>query len=333
LDDALAYTHRARASVDLAVNDDPGVVRFNFSNYRKRIFNAIIILPHDDGDTQESQWDAFVVAMQRVRFELKDIEAKSWIITAEVIKLHEQGTSLPAKYDKSMKWATDRGMKCSQHMETIINFLLYTKSVCLDLMESNLAMLRFAAALNAVLKGKKEDKDGNLGVSQTLAAIQAIVASAPAPPQSHSSSSVPATIGPQQHAGGGGQKIPYPRPPTADSNASTPPNTSNRAPTNNFRFVPGMRTDFNSGRVGSFTDPFRKLDATETPNSNQTVRSATEGITGAIPPASFNATPSRPRKRARVEDEEAEPEPDDQGVRRGTGRSKWARWKLDPDLR
>jgi hypothetical protein len=103
LEDALAYAHRVRASANPAVNDDPGIVRLNFSNYRKRIFNAIIILPHDADDTQESQWDAFVVAMHSGRFDLKDIEAKCWIVTEEIIKLHEQDTSLPAKYDKSLK--------------------------------------------------------------------------------------------------------------------------------------------------------------------------------------------------------------------------------------
>jgi hypothetical protein len=54
LEDALAYAHRVRASANPAVNGDPGFVRLNFSSYRKRIFNAITILPHDADDTQES---------------------------------------------------------------------------------------------------------------------------------------------------------------------------------------------------------------------------------------------------------------------------------------
>jgi hypothetical protein len=195
-------------------------------------------------------------------------------------------------------------------METIINCFLYSKSVCLDMMESNLAMLRFVAAPNAVMKGKKEDKDGNLGVNQTLAAIQANVASAPTPPPVRPPGSAPATIGPQQHMGGG-QTMTYPQPPTTDSFAP------NRTPTNNFQFVTGMRPDYRSGRVGSFTNPFRKLDPTETSNSGPTVRPVTAGITGAIPPASSDAALSRPRKRARDEDEQEETEPDNQGEGEG----------------
>jgi hypothetical protein len=195
-------------------------------------------------------------------------------------------------------------------METIINCFLYSKSVCLDMMESNLAMLRFVAAPNAVMKGKKEDKDGNLGVNQTLAAIQANVASAPTPPPVRPPGSAPATIGPQQHMGGG-QTMTYPQPPTTDSFAP------NRTPTNNFQFVTGMRPDYRSGRVGSFTNPFRKLDPTETSNSGPTVCPVTAGITGAIPPASSDAALSRPRKRARDEDEQEETEPDNQGEGEG----------------
>ena len=316
LEDALAYTHRVKASANPAVNDDPGVVRLKFSHYRKRIFNAIIILPHDADDTQESQWDAFALALNGGRFDLRDIEAKSWIVMEEIIKLHEQGTNLPAKYDKSLKSAADRGMKCSQRMETIINCLLYSKTVCLDVMVSNLAMLRFVAAPNAVMKGKKQDKDGNLGVNQTLAAIQANVGSAPAPPQFHFPNVAPATIGPQPQTGSGqtGPPMPHPRQSPASSNAPPPSHTSKRVPTtDNFDFVPGLRPAYRSGRVGSFTNPYRKLDVTETSSSNPTLHPATEGITGGIPPASANTTPSRPQKRARVEDEEAETEPNDQG--------------------
>ena len=147
--EAVAYTDRIRHTVHPA-NDDVVQVRADFVRYRKRIYNAMILLPHGVDEWQEKQWNDFVRAVESGKFGLKDIEAKSWQLAEEIVKLHERGTTLTGKYDKSQKLMADRYLDCSSRMNKIIGYLQYYKSTCLEVMDSNVLMLRFIAAPTAV---------------------------------------------------------------------------------------------------------------------------------------------------------------------------------------
>ena len=82
LQEAVAYTNRVRHRVNPAGDDDVIQVRANIVRYRKRIYNAMILLPHGVNEWQEKQWDDFVKAVKNDKFDMKEIEAKSWQLAA-----------------------------------------------------------------------------------------------------------------------------------------------------------------------------------------------------------------------------------------------------------
>jgi hypothetical protein len=204
LQEAVAYTNRVRHGVNPAVDDDAILECANIVRYRKRIYNAMILLPHGVNEWQEKQWDDFVQAMANGKFDMKDIEAKSWQLAEEIIKLHEQGTTLSGKYDKSLKLMADRNLKCSWRMQKIIDYLLYNKSACLEVMDSNVTMLRFIGAPEAVMSDKQRNRNSHQRLKQKAVGVHATAAaSAPTTPQIRSPGTTPAALQPHQVSGDG----------------------------------------------------------------------------------------------------------------------------------
>ncbi|KAK3721358.1 hypothetical protein LTR37_003234 [Vermiconidia calcicola] len=93
--DAVAFLDEPKRQVNADV-DDVEIVRRHFSRYRKRIYNAMVSLPDDVDAWQSDQAKRFVTILTNGQFTIKHIEAKSWILTEEVIKVQELGTSLTA---------------------------------------------------------------------------------------------------------------------------------------------------------------------------------------------------------------------------------------------
>ena len=225
LQEAVAYTNRVRHGVFPAADDDVVQVRADIVRYQKRIYNAMILLPHGVNEWQEKQWDQFVRAMQSGNFDMKDIEAKSWQLAEEIIKLHEQGTTLSPKYDKSLKLMADRNLKCSWRMSTIIKYLLYYKSACLEVLDSDVTMHRFIGAPKAFLSDKEHNRTQHQRAKQkAVAAKEGAAGSGPATPQLQPPSMVrPVTQPTQDGAAGSGPAIAQMQPPSGAQPATQRP--------------------------------------------------------------------------------------------------------------
>ena len=204
LQEAVAHTNRVRHRVNPAGDDDVIQVRANIVRYRKRIYNAMILLPHGVNEWQEKQWEDFVKAVKNGKFDMKDIEAKSWQLAEEIVNLPEQGTTLSGKYDKSLNLMADRNLKCSWRMQKIIDYLLYDKSACLEVMDSNVTMLRFIGAPEAVMSDKQRNRDSYQRLKQKAVDVRATgAASASTTAQIQSTGTAPAALQPHQASGRG----------------------------------------------------------------------------------------------------------------------------------
>ena len=221
LDAAFAHTNRVEFRKPPPPGDDFVTVRVNSNNYRKQKYSAMIILPQDVNNLQENAWGRLKAALEYGRFSFKDIEAKAWILTEEIIKLHERGLTSAAKHDKCLDSVQDRGLTtCSVRMNVVIYYLHYNKSICYDLMESQLALLRFVAAPHAVMKERPGVK---VGYEQTIKELEtgARLNGAhipPPPPVSTSSSGAPPPATPTA--------LPQAHPVLATSNSALPEVTS-----------------------------------------------------------------------------------------------------------
>ena len=89
--DAVAFLDQPKRQVKADV-DDSEIVRQHFSRYRKRVYNAVVSLPDDVNAWQSDQAKRFVTMLTNGRFTIKHIEAKSWVLTEEVIRVQEVGT-------------------------------------------------------------------------------------------------------------------------------------------------------------------------------------------------------------------------------------------------
>ena len=139
-------------------NDNAQMVRGNLERYRKRIFNAMVILPDDASDWQKSLMVRFSGKFGRLKLSLADVEAKSWIVAEEIVKAHERGISVWGKDDLSQRKEADNNIRCSQRMEDVINVLLYNKLVCVDVMDSHQDLLRFISAPNTTRDNKERGR-------------------------------------------------------------------------------------------------------------------------------------------------------------------------------
>ena len=353
LQEAVAYTNRVRHRVNPAGHDDVIQVRANIVRYRKRIYNAMILLPHGVNEWQEKQWDDFVKAVKNDKFDMKDIEAKSWQLAEEIINLHEQGTTLSAKYDKSLNLMADRNLKCSWRMQKIIDYLLYDKSACLEVMDSNVTMLRFIGAPEAVMSEKQRNRDSYQRLKQKAVGVQATAAaSAPTTSQIQSPVTAPAALQPHQASERGNPfhstsvasmstqialdqlarfQAPGNRPEHENRNqlqaevGSVPGSAHTLAPANTQVDVPTAPGDptmrdilphGQPGSVGGHGERDRLATLNNASGTSKYPEHSTAGVAGPSAPIDSPepaAMSSAPRKRKRLEVEESETDAIEQG--------------------
>ncbi|KAK5121771.1 hypothetical protein LTR85_004646 [Meristemomyces frigidus] len=143
------HSRQVRAEVD-----DSDHVRQHFDYYRERIFSAITTLPADADDWETKQWAKSQKAVKKGSHTLVDIEAASWLIAEEAIKVQENGVSLAQKHDLGLDSHADNGITCSERIGSVIRILLRNKLVCLDVKDHH-SILCFVAAPNATFALKE----------------------------------------------------------------------------------------------------------------------------------------------------------------------------------
>ncbi|KAK4543585.1 hypothetical protein LTR36_005480 [Oleoguttula mirabilis] len=134
--------------------DDIAYVRQTFEQCRQRVFDAMVTLPADADDWQKKQWVKVQSALEKGTITLACVEAASWVIVEEAVKVHERGVSLPKKDDLGLKSPIDNNIRCSERMEAIIRILLQNKLVCLGVFDRH-SILCFVAAPKATFACKE----------------------------------------------------------------------------------------------------------------------------------------------------------------------------------
>lgn len=156
VDEAIAYIRR-KANADAKIDDHTAITRKSFEWWRKCIYNAMITLPEGTSEWQQLQWKRFNNMISSKKYSFADIEAKSWIVAEEVIKLHERGSQ-----DDWSKSNEDKSLTCWTRMDAVARTLLYNKSACQDVMNNEVKMLHLIGAPHGVMESKLREKEGKV---------------------------------------------------------------------------------------------------------------------------------------------------------------------------
>ena len=160
VDQAVAFINTPRRQVAPDV-DDTQSVRTRLGAYRQSIYNAMVILPEDASEWQQGQFKRYSNMVKGKKFSLHDLEAESWVVAEETVRLHEHGACLTEKYDLDFDSALGGPIPCSKRMESVVNIMPYNKLICIEVMESQLHLLRFITAPYTLLKAKEKDRSNH----------------------------------------------------------------------------------------------------------------------------------------------------------------------------
>jgi hypothetical protein len=153
---ALLNTPHRQVAPDV---DDIEDVKANMPMWHECIFTALASFPDDADDFQKKQWDEFMADMKNGKFTLEQLDAVSWLVLQEAIRLYEDGCILIGKDDWCSKYHKDQDRMCSERLEDIIEVLAH-KRIAVEIFNHG-HLLRLVAAPRESLRAKTANAKSN----------------------------------------------------------------------------------------------------------------------------------------------------------------------------